>query len=45
MDKLEVAIKGKKEEIATLKRMLDNAVSDLRKLEKQQAEMKESVGK
>ena len=37
MANLDIAIKAKKEEIAALKQMLDNAVTDLRKLEKQKA--------
>ena len=38
MVNLDVAIKAKQEEIAAIKRMLDNATADLRKLEKQKAE-------
>ena len=38
MVNLDVVIKAKKEEIAAIKQMLDNATADLRKLEKQMAE-------
>lgn len=37
MFNVDIAIKAKREEISALKQMLDNAVADLRKLEKQKA--------
>lgn len=44
MNRLDIAIKAKKEEIAAIKRMLDNAVADLRKLEKQKAAESQKAG-
>lgn len=42
MNKLDVAIAAKKEEIAAIKQILDNATADLRKLEKQKAAEQQS---
>lgn len=42
MNKLDVAIAAKREEIAAIKQILDNAVADLRKLEKQKAAEQQS---
>ena len=44
MNKLDVAIAAKKEEIAAIKQILDNATADLRKLEKQKAAEQQSNG-